>query len=74
MACIVGMTTNLIRRKSERENEYPTLRNWKEFGPYPTREQAQEKEKQLAKQYRCHSNPGGRDNPGARWWVYKFDY
>ncbi len=53
MACIVGMTTDLRRRKSEREDEYPTLRNWREFGPYPTQEMAQKVEKKLARDNGC---------------------
>ena len=78
MACIVGMTTDLERRKKEHKSEHPTLKesSWEEFGPYSSREEAQAEETRLAKKHNCQAHPGG-DNPddrGKKWYVYYFEY
>ena len=75
MPCRVGITTDPVRRKKEWESEYSSLRNWQTYGPYTTRQKAQEKENQLAVIYGCASHPGGREpDDSAYWYAYKFDH
>ena len=74
MACRVGITTNLERRKAEWQKKYPNLRNWKKFGPYPTKEAAQRREEQLADQNNCKAFRGGRNKKDAEWYAYKFNH
>ena len=59
MPCIAGITTDLDRRKKEHKRDYPKLNNWKTYGPYSTRSEAQQKENELAKGYGCRSHHGG---------------
>jgi hypothetical protein len=53
--------------------EHPTLRGWRQFGPFVSREQAQAWE---SLQRDCVRSGDGaeRDTAGARWWGYRFDY
>ena len=76
MSCRVGITTNLQERKAHWAREHSNMHNWQKYGPYSSREAAQRKEDQLAKQYGCEAHHGGADpqNSSARWWVYKFDH
>ena len=60
MTCRVGITTDLEERKKEHESNYSTLKNWKECGSYPSREEAQKAEDKLAKKCNCQAHPGGR--------------
>ena len=73
MPCRAGITTNLVERKKDWENEYQSLSNWTEHGPFTSREKAQEWEDQ---QYLCDKHPGGNepDNPYAMWYGYRFDH
>lgn len=59
MPCIIGMTTDLSRRKAEWEREYRFLRNWRVFQSGLSRAQAQALETQLAAQYGCDSHHAG---------------
>ena len=71
--CRVGMTTNLMERKQHWQNKHPDLWGWEIFGPYNYREDAQEKENELAKKYNCVSHQGGRDPYEIfPWYVYMF--
>ena len=72
MACRVGITTNLARRQSEYERDYPNLYNWTILGSGLTKEQAQEIEnREKAKGYEASGS--GRDADGS-WSVYRFRY
>jgi len=73
MACRAGITTRPAERKKEWEEKHPTMHNWKVFGPFASREKAQEWEN---KQYPCQRHGGGDepDTPGAKWYGYRFDY
>ena len=73
--CRVGMTTDPDRRKAEWEAEIPNTTNWKWYGPYDSREDAQTAETTLAEKHGCESHPGGPEPKGnPQWWVYKFTY
>jgi len=77
MGCRIGMTTNLEQRKTYWEGQYPTLKDWQVLaGPLSSKAEAQKKETELAKKYGCESHPGGDDPdyPGAKWYVYGFNY
>ena len=76
MACRTGITTNLNRRRAEHENDYPTLSNWRVFGPYPTRQEAQQCENDIKKKYGCEASGGGRDpdDPNLPWHCYYFAF
>lgn len=76
MACVIGMTTNLQRRKREWEAEYSSLRDWQIMGgPYADRKTAQAVEDRLAQQHGCQAHHGGRDPdiPNG-WWIYGFNH
>ena len=47
MACIIGMTTDLQRRKSEWESKYRSLRNWRTYKNGLSRAAAQQLETTL---------------------------
>ena len=72
MACRVGITTNLARRRSEHERDYPNLYNWTILDSGLTREKAQEIENQ-EKAKGCEASGGVRDADGS-WSVYRFNY
>ncbi len=73
MACKIGITTDLDRRRKEWESEYPNLYGWQMLdGPFATQQKAQEAEDRLAKQHGCDSHHGGEGK--GQWWVYKFYY
>ena len=77
MPCQVGMTTNLQRRKQQWESKCSNLRNWQKLdGPIKSRQEAQKKEEQYARQYNCDSHAGGDepDSPSAQWYIYKFEH
>lgn len=73
MPCRVGITTRLEARRAEWERSVVGLRNWQSFGPFASRQQAQEAEDRLAAQYGCQAHHGGATVRGP-WYVYKFDY
>lgn len=75
MPCIIGMTTDLHRRKSEWEHQYRPLRNWRVYQSGLSRTAAQRLETQLATQYGCQSHHGGNDPESpSSWAVYGFDH
>ncbi len=75
MACIIGMTTDPERRKQEWKRKHPGLRNWRILKRNLSKEQAQEEELKLARQFGCDSDPGGRKSEkGALYAVYTFEY
>jgi len=77
MPCRIGMTTDPEARKKHWESVYPTLKDWQILaGPYASKDNAQQKETELAQKHGCESHPGGDDPdfPGAQWWIYGFNY
>lgn len=77
MSCRIGMTTNLERRKIYWKSQYPTLKDWQVLaGPIASKDEAQKKETELAKEYACESHPGGDDpdKQDALWYIYGFNY
>jgi len=76
VACRIGITTNLAKRKTYWSNVHSTFSDWKVLGGPMSRQKAQNMETQLAKQYRCEAHPGGDepDNPSTSWYVYYFTY
>jgi len=76
MGCRVGITTDLERRKREWEGECHSMRSWKKLDTYDTRSEAEEAEKEYAKEHGCVRSPGGRepDNPTKKWHLYRFDF
>jgi hypothetical protein len=76
MACRVGITTDPKRRRAEWTSEYPDLMNWEILAGPVSRAEAQEIEDAQALMYGCEASPGGDepDQPGAEWYVYRFDY
>lgn len=75
MACQVGITTDLARRKREWERARPGLRNWQQIGgSHSTKSSAQAAEDRYANLYGCNSGSGGGGREYDTWYVYKFDY
>lgn len=80
MACRVGITVDLKRRKKEWEHELRLLRrqmrDWEEIAEHPTRESAQKQEKHIAGDHGCEFGEGGDDpeNKSLPWYVYHFGY
>jgi len=76
MACRVGITTNLGRRKDEHVRAYRNVRNWRIYGPFPNRNEAQNWENSFALRNGCDSHGGGSDpsNPFAEWYGYYFEH
>ena len=76
MACRVGITTDLERRKQEHSNVYRGLRNWREFGPFKSRAAAQDWEDSKKGEWRCDAHGGGSDpdTPGKLWHGYYFEH
>jgi hypothetical protein len=76
MACRIGITTNLSRRKSEWESKYPQLRNWKVIDGPVSRTKAQSIEDRRAKEGGCAASGGGSDPDDGKdsWYVYYFEY
>ena len=74
MPCRVGMTTNPERREREWRAEYPSLWGWTVEGGNYTKNQAQDRENQLAVQYGCQAHPGGDGSESDNWYVYWFYY
>ena len=72
MPCRAGITTRPSERKKEWERSEPTMRNWQLFGPFSSRQAAQQWENQQP----CIRHGGGNepDTPGAQWYGYRFDY
>ena len=74
MACRVGITTDLERRRREWLEEHPNLENWELLGTYSSKTEAQKAETEYAKEYVCEAHTGGSGPEYATWYVYKFDY
>jgi hypothetical protein len=53
--------------------DHPTLRGWRQFGPFVSREQAQAWEN-LQRDCARSEDGDDQDNGGSRWWGYRFDY
>ena len=75
MACRVGITTDPERRRQEWESK-ANVQNWQIVGQGLTRQQAQNRENEIARQQGCEASPGGNDpdNGSASWYVYRFDF
>lgn len=73
MACRAGITTNPASRRNQWETQYPNLFGWALYGPFDSREKAQEWEDL---QTGCERSGGGSepDNPKAKWHGYIFFY
>lgn len=74
MACRVGMTTDLDRRKREHQSDYPTMQNWRILSTHRTKSAAQAAETNAASQGGCTSGHGGAGPEYATWYVYRFEY
>ncbi len=74
MACRVGITTDLARRKTQWEHEYPFMREWKWLGTYQSKSAAQSEEIEVAKSHGCDYGAGGRGDEDQVWYVYHFHY
>lgn len=72
MGCRVGITTRPAARKTEWEQKYPQMRNWQLTSPFANRAAAQAWEDSQAG---CDKSGGGADpdQPGAKWYGYRFD-
>ena len=74
MACYVGITTNLVRRKREHLANHPRLKNWRRVGgTYRSKTAAQRAEDALARRLGCRAHHGGGPER-ANWYVYTFNY
>lgn len=74
VACQVGITTDLERRKNEWKRERPSLKNWKHISTHYTKTAAQKREIEEAKARGCNYDVGGAGNENATWYVYYFEY
>lgn len=77
MGCRIGITTDPDGRRSHWESVYRNLRDWQILaGPYPSKEEAQRMETELARKNGCESHPGGDDAGGllSQWYVYGFNH
>lgn len=74
MACRVGITTNPGERRRYWESQHSTLRNWRIVSRHKTKQEAQQKENELARSCGCVASPGGAGPEHADWCVYVFDY
>ena len=74
MGCRVGITTRPQQRKNEWQRKHPRLRNWRLFGPYPSKARAQAREDALAASFGCVAHHGGGRRRRANWYVYYFEY
>lgn len=77
MACQIGITTDLERRKAEWLIVYPNLRNWQILeSNIISKDEAQKRENYYARIKGCNSGVGGRepDDPSLTWSVYYFEY
>ena len=76
MACRVGITTDLKRRRKEWEREYKTILEWEILHVCVTKEEAQSLETQEAWNRKCESSGGGDDPDDSNkpWFVYYFRY
>ena len=72
MPCRVGITTRPEKRKTEWEQIEPSMRNWRLFGPFLSRQNAQQWEnKQPGEKHGGGHQP---DTPDIKWYGYRFDY
>ena len=74
MACQVGITTDLERRKNEWKRERPSLKNWTHISTHYTKTAAQARENTEAKARGCNSGAGGAGAENDTWYVYYFEY
>ncbi len=70
---MIGITTDLARRRTEWEDEFPDLFGWSVIaGPYNTQEEAQVAEEELASLLGCEAHFG--EEGEGEWYVYRFFY
>ena len=74
MACRIGITQDLDRRKSEWKAKYPGLRDWKRESTHGSKTAAQAEEDRLANERGCQSGQGGSGPEAGTWHVYSFRY
>ncbi len=75
MACRIGITTNLEERKQYWQNKCDGFANWQVLAGPLSKEEAQEKETELAQKYGCEAYPGGDDpDIDEGWYVYYFTF
>lgn len=74
MACRIGITQDLARRKSEWKAKYPRLRDWKRESTHGSKTEAQAEETRLANVRGCESGQGGSGSEHGTWYVYSFRY
>ena len=73
MGCRVGISTNPEQRKKDWENEYEGFSDWQILAGPLSRDEAQKKEDEIAKERGCEAHHGG-DEPDVNtgWFVYYF--
>ena len=75
MACRIGITTDLIKRRQYWESQYPfSFRKWQVLKTCYSKSEAQHWETMLSKRYRCDYYPGGAGPENAIWYVYYFEH
>lgn len=75
MACRVGITTDLIARRTYWQSRYPaTMRNWQVVDTFYSKSAAQSHETRLAELWGCESHHGGEGPELATWYVYYFKH
>lgn len=74
MACRIGITQDLARRKDEWKAKHPRLYDWKHESTHESKSAAQKQENRLATARGCESGQGGRGSEHGTWYVYSFKY
>lgn len=74
MACRVGITTDLKRRKAEHERTYRNVRSWREHGPFDNRRAAQDWEDKNKGSCDAHGGGSDPDSSTAKWYGYYFEH
>ena len=74
MPCQIGISMSPEQRKTQWEQERPTLRNWQILEVCDRKSEAQRRERELARQYGCHHHQGGSGPEYTTWYVYYFQY
>ena len=74
MACRIGMTQDLARRKGEWKEKHPGLYDWTHESTHYSKSAAQAEETRLASARGCESGHGGSGPEQGTWYVYSFKY
>jgi hypothetical protein len=78
MACRGGITTDIKKSEKHWKSQYPTMLSWSwvEYGPYDTKEEAQEIEKDLMARYGRGAMLSDSDpaKQGDKWYAFRFAY